>query len=95
MLRKRGQDQFIIEDAKAPFDVRLFEQDGEAPEDVDTVVEPDISVVCDKSKIDIRGCRGVPDLVIEILSPSTQRHDQLVKLNLYQRAGGRGEGQCD
>lgn len=71
----------------APFDVRLFEPDGEAPEDVDTVVEPDISVVCDKSKIDIRGCKGAPDLVIEILSPSTQRHDQLVKLNLYQRAG--------
>lgn len=73
----------------APFDVRLFEKNGDAPEDVDTVVEPDISVVCDKSKIDMYGCKGAPDLVVEILSPSTQRYDQLVKLNLYQRAGVR------
>ena len=73
----------------APFDVRLFEKDGDVPEDVDTVVEPDISVVCDKSKIDMHGCKGAPDLIIEILSPSTQRYDQLVKLNLYQRAGVR------
>ena len=53
---------------------------------MDTVVEPDISVVCDKSKIDHHGCKGAPDLVIEILSPSTRRHDRLVKLNLYQQA---------
>ncbi len=73
----------------APFGVRLFEKDGEAPEDVDTMVEPDISVVCDRSKIDKHGCKGAPDLIIEILSPSTRRHDRLVKLNLYQRAGVR------
>ena len=73
----------------APFGVRLFERDGDAPEDVDTMVEPDISVVCDRSKIDNHGCKGAPDLVIEILSPSTRRHDRLVKLNLYQRAGVR------
>ena len=71
----------------APFDVRLFERDGDTPKDVDTVVQPDITVVCDTSKIDKRGCKGAPDLVVEILSPSTQRHDRLVKLNLYQRAG--------
>lgn len=71
----------------APFGVRLFEQNGNRPEDVDTVVEPDISVVCDRSKLDRYGCKGAPDLIIEVLSPSTQRHDQLVKLNLYQRAG--------
>ena len=71
----------------APFGVRLFEQDGDRPEDVDTMVEPDLSVVCDKSKLDKYGCKGAPDMVIEVLSPSTQRHDQLVKLNLYQRAG--------
>ena len=52
-------------------------------------MEPDISVVCDRSKLDKYGCKGAPDLIIEILSPSTQRHDQLVKLNLYQRAGVR------
>ena len=73
----------------APFAVRLFERDGEAPEDVDTMVEPDISVVCDSNKLDNHGCKGAPDLVIEILSPSTRRHDRLVKLRLYQRAGVR------
>ena len=73
----------------APFGVRLFEQDGDSPENVDTVVEPDISVVCDRSKLDEHGCKGPPDLIVEVLSPSTQRHDQLVKLNLYQRAGVR------
>ena len=73
----------------APFAVRLFEQDGDAPEDGDTMVEPDLSVICDRSKIDKRGCKGAPDLVIEILSPSTRRHDRLVKMGLYQRAGVR------
>lgn len=72
-----------------PIDVRLFEQDGDDPEDVDTVVQPDIMIVCDRSKIDHRGCKGAPDLIIEILSPSNHRHDQFVKLNLYQRAGVR------
>lgn len=70
----------------APFGVRLFERDGDRPEDVDTMVEPDISVVCDRSKIDRCGCKGAPDLIIEVLSPSTRRYDRLVKLNLYQRA---------
>lgn len=73
----------------APFGVRLFEQDGDRPEDVDTVVEPDISVICDRSKLDKYGCKGAPDLIAEILSPSSLRHDRLVKLNLYQRAGVR------
>lgn len=73
----------------APFAVRLFEQDGDTPEDVDTMVEPDISVICDRNKLDQHGCKGAPDLIVEVLSPSTQRHDQLVKLNLYQRAGVR------
>ena len=73
----------------APFGVRLFEKDGESPEDVDTMVEPDISVVCDKDKLDKYGCKGAPDLVLEILSPSSLRHDRLIKLELYQRAGVR------
>lgn len=73
----------------APFGVRLFEEDGNRPEDVDTIVEPDISVVCDKGKIDQHGCKGAPDLVVEILSPSSLRHDRLVKFGLYQRAGVR------
>ncbi len=73
----------------APFAVRPFERDGERPEDVDTLVEPDISVVCDPSKLDDIGCKGAPDLVMEILSPSTTRHDKFTKFNLYQRAGVR------
>ena len=73
----------------APFAVRLFEKDGDSPEDVDTMVEPDISIVCDSSKLDKYGCKGAPDMVVEILSPSTQRHDRLVKLGWYQRAGVR------
>ncbi len=73
----------------APLDVRLFEKAGDDPKDVDTVVQPDILVVCDKSKFDDKGVRGAPDLIIEILSPSTRRHDVLVKFNLYQRAGVR------
>lgn len=73
----------------APFAVRLFEKDGDSPEDVATVVEPDISVVCDLGKIDKHGCKGAPDMVVEILSPSTQRHDRFTKFRLYQRAGVR------
>jgi Uma2 family endonuclease len=46
-------------------------------------------VVCDSSKLDDRGCNGAPDLVIEIISPSTARHDRLVKFNKYREAGVR------
>lgn len=70
----------------APIDVRLFEDNNDTPEDIDTVVVPDIIVVCDKDKIDKRGCKGAPDMIIEILSPSTARRDNFVKLNLYSRA---------
>lgn len=73
----------------APFTVRLFEKKDDRPENVNTVVQPDISVVCDLTRLDSRGYRGAPDMVIEILSPSTQRHDRVVKFNLYQRAGVR------
>ena len=73
----------------APFAVRPFEEDGDTPEDVDTMLEPDITVVCDPDKLDKYGCKGAPDMVIEILSPSTRRHDLAVKYRLYQRAGVR------
>ena len=71
----------------APFAVRLFERADDRPEDVDTMVDPDLSVVCDPGKLDDIGCKGAPDLIIEVLSPSTQRHDRLTKYNLYERAG--------
>ena len=71
----------------APFDVRL--PDGEAAEQyaVTTVVQPDISVICDQSKLDDRGCVGSPDLIIEILSPSTAAKDLKVKRALYEKHG--------
>jgi Uma2 family endonuclease len=70
----------------APFDVRLPKGD-EADDAVDTVVQPDISVVCDRGKLDERGCRGAPDWIVEVLSPATASHDQIVKRSLYERAG--------
>ncbi len=72
----------------APFDVRLPRAD-EADADITTVVQPDIVVVCDRSKLDDRGCRGAPDWIIEILSPSSAAHDQVRKLALYERQGVR------
>ena len=71
----------------APFAVRPFEEDGDRPEDVNTMVEPDITVVCDPKKLDDVGCKGAPDFIAEVLSPSSKRHDRLVKFELYQRAG--------
>lgn len=73
----------------APFDVRIFEQDGDLPQDVRTVLQPDLLVVCDPKKLDERGVRGAPDLVVEILSDSTRRVDLLQKFDIYQRAGVR------
>ena len=72
----------------APFDVRLPEHD-EADEDVTTVVQPDLVVVCDPEKLDDRGCRGAPDLVVEVLSPSTAARDHIQKLALYEKHGVR------
>ncbi|MFW5636703.1 MAG: Uma2 family endonuclease [Thermodesulfobacteriota bacterium] len=70
----------------APFDVRLprFE---ERDEDTTTVVQPDISVVCDSAKLDDRGCRGTPDWVVEIISPATASRDQIQKVALYEAHG--------
>jgi Uma2 family endonuclease len=72
----------------APFDVRL-PQGNEADDDIDTVVQPDISVICDRTRLDDRGCRGAPDWVIEVLSPSSASHDQILKRALYERHGVR------
>ena len=72
----------------APFDVRL-PCGNEADAEVTTVVQPDILVVCDPAKLDERGCRGAPDWVVEVLSPSTAAKDQIQKLAAYERAGVR------
>lgn len=71
----------------APFAVRLFEGKNVDPDMIHTVVEPDISVICDKDKLDGKGCKGAPDMVVEILSPATAKRDKFVKLHLYRRAG--------
>lgn len=72
----------------APFDVRLPRAD-ESDDRVDTVVQPDISVICDKTRLDEHGCRGAPDWIVEVLSPATAGHDQIVKRALYERVGVR------
>ena len=70
----------------APFGVRLFPKKDKSD---DTVFQPDIVVLCDPEKIDEHGCNGAPDLVIEIISPSTAKYDRIYKLRKYQEAGVR------
>jgi len=72
----------------APLDVRL-PKSTEEDDQVDTVVQPDVLIVSDLKKVDARGVCGAPDWVAEVLSPSTGRHDQTVKLAAYERAGVR------
>ncbi len=54
-----------------------------------TYVEPDISVICDPSKLDDRGCNGAPDWIVEVASPGTKRIDYGIKLFKYHSAGVR------
>ena len=70
----------------APFDVR-FPKESKEDRDVYTVLQPDICVVCDKSKLDDRGCIGAPDLVVEILSPGNTKVELLHKYQIYQEFG--------
>ncbi len=69
----------------APFDVRFPK--GKGDKQIFTVVQPDICVICDKSKLDDRGCIGAPDLIIEILSPATAKKDVREKFQLYEESG--------
>ncbi|GHS87740.1 hypothetical protein AGMMS49957_08130 [Synergistales bacterium] len=73
----------------APVDVLLPDGDEESEDDIDTVVQPDIVIVCDKSKVQVKGIFGAPDVVFEVLSPSTKSRDMDEKLRLYERAGVR------
>jgi Uma2 family endonuclease len=72
----------------APFDVRLPETD-ENDDTVETVVQPDLTIICERGKLDKAGCRGAPDLVVEILSPATAQKDLKTKFARYERAGVR------
>lgn len=70
----------------APFDVRL-PLANQKEDDIINIVQPDISVVCDPEKLDKKGCLGAPDLVIEIISPTTYRKDRMEKFFLYEQMG--------
>ena len=71
----------------APFDVR-FPKNGETANDkIYTVVQPDISIICDLSKLDEDGCLGAPDMIVEVLSPSTAKKDWTEKFFLYEEHG--------
>lgn len=73
---------------QAPFAVNLFD-------DGSTFVEPDLSVICDRSKLSDRGCEGAPDFVVEVVSPGNPGMDYVTKLNLYKEAGVREYWICD
>ena len=70
----------------APFDVRLFPKRGNKDK---YVVQPDLMVVCDKTKLDGNKVNGAPDLIVEILSPSNQKMDRYIKFKQYFLAGVR------
>lgn len=78
-IRERSGDCEVL---AAPFAVFLSNDDM-------NYVEPDISVICDKNKLDDKGCHGAPDWVIEIVSPSSQSMDYFKKLFKYRTAGVR------
>jgi len=73
----------------APFDVRLPLHGSMNDDHIYDVVQPDICVICDLTKLDERGCIGAPDLIVEVLSPSTLKYDWNYKFNLYEAAGVR------
>ena len=70
----------------APFDVRL-PLNAEKDEEIYNIVQPDLSVICDPSKLDEQGCKDAPDLVIAIISPFTAKKELNEKFNLYERSG--------
>ena len=78
-FKRKSCDVFV-----APFDVRL--PIPSAIKD-STVVQPDLCIICDESKLDAKGCNGTPDLMIEIISPNNSKHDVHTKFNLYQESG--------
>ncbi|MBI3038490.1 Uma2 family endonuclease [bacterium] len=79
-LGKKEADMYI-----SPFHVRLPKEGEDTAEKISTVVRPDISVVCDSKRVDDLGIVGAPDLIIEIVSPSSASQDYIRKLALYER----------
>jgi len=81
-LRGKGYMAF-----SAPTDVCLFAEKQPKPEDIQDWVQPDLSIVCDSNKIGDKNIIGAPELIVEVLAPSTARNDRLVKFNSYEKAG--------
>ena len=81
--KKKGKCHVYL----APFDVRLPKNNETEDDKIYNVVQPDICVICDLSKLDDKGCIGAPDLIVEVLSPSTLKNDWVYKFNLYEIAG--------
>ncbi|WP_137402653.1 Uma2 family endonuclease [Echinicola rosea] len=79
-------EEKVCEVYSAPFDVRLPHQ-SKVDKDISTVVQPDLCVICDRAKLDDRGCIGAPDLVVEILSPGNNRLELQNKYELYLESG--------
>jgi Uma2 family endonuclease len=75
----------------APFDVRLYNKtkSAQADKDVFTVVQPDLCVICDLTKLDRRGCLGAPDLIVEILSEGNSEKEMNIKYQIYEESGVR------
>lgn len=68
----------------APFDVVLIKP-NEKDEESKNIVQPDITIICDEEKLNDKGCIGAPDMVVEVVSPSTASQDYVKKLNLYEK----------
>ena len=88
IMNRKGKCQIYY----APFDVRFPKdntKDAKDDDQVYDVVQPDICVICDLSKLDDRGCIGAPDLMVEVLSPASIKHDYQTKFDLYEEFGVR------
>ncbi|WP_297423166.1 Uma2 family endonuclease [Clostridium sp.] len=68
----------------APFDV-ILKNDDEEVLNSKNIVQPDISLICDKNKLTDKGCTGSPDMIVEVVSPFNPRNDYIKKLNLYEQ----------
>jgi Uma2 family endonuclease len=73
----------------APFDVSLYDTRKSilANQEIYSVVQPDLCVICDSEKLTVQGCSGAPDWIIEVLSPGNSKKDMHLKYDLYQENG--------
>lgn len=86
LLRQGLSNSTNCQTFDSPIDV-LLPLNEEADEQVGSVVQPDVLVICDRSKITEQFIRGAPDLIVEVISPSTAKKDEGIKRDLYERVG--------